>query len=176
MCGPKVIRGPGGVLTSPNYPHAFPDNVECTWMIRVKNHQRILLNFLNLDIGPSGESQIKPRLCCSAQTALKAVLNLKHSGESKARPDRGDVSSVATCCCYSGLSQLASSHLERLCKSNRRSRARNLRQTPLLRPKRHRAEVVTLPRCAQVRSCSSTSHLRPTPCRNARAKSYLQIE
>ena len=48
------MNGPGGEITSPNYPNPYPSDVECTWMIRVRNEERILINVLELDLGKSG--------------------------------------------------------------------------------------------------------------------------
>lgn len=54
ICGPLFITGVGGELSSPNFPDPYPTNVECTWMIRVERGKRILLTFMDVDMGHSG--------------------------------------------------------------------------------------------------------------------------
>ncbi|XP_074657518.1 neuropilin-1-like [Tubulanus polymorphus] len=53
LCGADYMTGPGGVLTSPGYPKPFIPDLECTWMIKVERHKRILLTFHELDLGPT---------------------------------------------------------------------------------------------------------------------------
>lgn len=55
-CG-GVHQGSGGVIESPNFPHAFPNNIDCIWVIRVKQKQHIYVNLLELQLfGSIGES------------------------------------------------------------------------------------------------------------------------
>ena len=39
------LQGNSGVLTSPNYPHLYPDNVDCDWLIHVDVGEVIKLRF-----------------------------------------------------------------------------------------------------------------------------------
>ena len=54
-CGPGYLTGPGGTVNSPRHPETYPGDAGCTWVIQVKQHQRILLNLLSLDITNSGK-------------------------------------------------------------------------------------------------------------------------
>lgn len=56
-CGPGYLTGPGGSITSPRYPDAYPAEAGCTWIIQVEQHQRVLLNILSLDITNTGKCQ-----------------------------------------------------------------------------------------------------------------------
>ena len=42
----KVISTPGTVVHSENYPKKFPSNMECNYVIRFKEGQRVRLEFL----------------------------------------------------------------------------------------------------------------------------------
>jgi CUB domain len=55
-CGEKTLQGAGGEIRSPGYPLPYPDVVECVWTIKVEHDMTIVLNFLELDLGPNGES------------------------------------------------------------------------------------------------------------------------
>ncbi|KAK2183961.1 hypothetical protein NP493_290g02006 [Ridgeia piscesae] len=52
-CGSEFVTGVGGELTSPGFPDPYPANIECTWMIRVGYDQKVLINFMTLDMGQS---------------------------------------------------------------------------------------------------------------------------
>ena len=53
-CGERYIKYEvGGEIRSPGYPGPYPEKVECTWMIRVQNDQKIILNFIDLDLDDS---------------------------------------------------------------------------------------------------------------------------
>ncbi len=54
-CGSDYITGVGGEITTPGYPLPFEPRLSCTWMIRVKYDELILLNMLELDLGTNGE-------------------------------------------------------------------------------------------------------------------------
>ncbi|KAK3090468.1 hypothetical protein FSP39_012126 [Pinctada imbricata] len=56
-CGPGYITGSGGVLTSPDYPNNFPAMSRCTWIIKVKDNQKILLTLTDLDINSSNNGK-----------------------------------------------------------------------------------------------------------------------
>ena len=49
-CGPGFITGFGGVVTSPGYPDDFPAMTRCTWIIKVKSTQKVLLTLVDMDI------------------------------------------------------------------------------------------------------------------------------
>ena len=55
-CGSSFVTGVGGQLVSPGFPSPYPNDVECSWMIKVDESQKILLNFVELDLGQSSES------------------------------------------------------------------------------------------------------------------------
>lgn len=57
-CGPSYQSGLGGQITSPEYPNAFPPNAQCTWTIRVDHQKKIVLNFIGMKLGDSGESRL----------------------------------------------------------------------------------------------------------------------
>ncbi|KAG8176884.1 hypothetical protein JTE90_008324 [Oedothorax gibbosus] len=48
-CG-GTEEGVGGVITSPGYPHSFPKDVECVWLIRVESHKHIYVRILELQL------------------------------------------------------------------------------------------------------------------------------
>ena len=54
-CGETYLTGDGGQITSPGHPSPYPPDVQCTWMIRVKEDSMILMHFEVLDMGQSGE-------------------------------------------------------------------------------------------------------------------------
>ena len=54
-CGSYFITGVGGVITSPGWLDPYPGDIECTSMIRVDHNQKIIFNFLELDLGKSGK-------------------------------------------------------------------------------------------------------------------------
>lgn len=58
ICGPEVVHGMGGVITSPHFPAPFPGNIQCTWLIKVESKYKILLNFVFLDIKNTGKTFI----------------------------------------------------------------------------------------------------------------------
>lgn len=57
-CGPMLATGVGGEILSPNYPRPYPDNTDCTWMIRVQKSQQIVVSFITLDLGQSGKNDL----------------------------------------------------------------------------------------------------------------------
>ncbi|KAG7219563.1 hypothetical protein INR49_018990 [Caranx melampygus] len=78
-CGGPVTA-PSGEIHSPSYPSSYPNNVDCSWVISVDSHHRVLLNFSDLDIenhsncawdyvsihdGPSSSSPLLARVCGS---------------------------------------------------------------------------------------------------------------
>lgn len=48
-CG-GTLSGVGGILTSPNYPHSFPKDVDCAWLIRVDYEKHIYVRVLELQL------------------------------------------------------------------------------------------------------------------------------
>ncbi|OQR75819.1 suppressor of tumorigenicity 14 protein-like, partial [Tropilaelaps mercedesae] len=60
-CG-GTLSGVGGILTSPNYPHSFPKDVDCAWLIRVDYEKHIYLRVLELQLKGSiancGEAEL----------------------------------------------------------------------------------------------------------------------
>ena len=50
-CGVNYITGAGGDLSSPGYPNSHLPGVQCTWMIKVDNDKKIILNFETIDLG-----------------------------------------------------------------------------------------------------------------------------
>jgi len=45
-----VLTSYTGVLTSPNYPNIYPNNLDCQWIIRVAAVRNIRLTFTNFDV------------------------------------------------------------------------------------------------------------------------------
>lgn len=50
-CG-GIFQAPSGEIHSPNYPSPYRSNTECTWVIQVEKHHRVLLNFTDFDLEP----------------------------------------------------------------------------------------------------------------------------
>ncbi|XP_023215452.1 membrane frizzled-related protein-like [Centruroides sculpturatus] len=48
-CG-GTESGVGGIISSPGYPHSFPKDVECVWLIRVNTNQHIYIRILELQL------------------------------------------------------------------------------------------------------------------------------
>jgi hypothetical protein len=48
-CG-GIFQAPSGEIHSPNYPSHYRSNTECSWVIQVENHHRVLLNFTDFDL------------------------------------------------------------------------------------------------------------------------------
>lgn len=42
--------GIGGVLVSPNYPGPFPKQIDCVWLIRVRQNQHIYVRMVELQL------------------------------------------------------------------------------------------------------------------------------
>ncbi|XP_030055456.1 cubilin isoform X1 [Microcaecilia unicolor] len=76
-CG-GVFQASSGEIHSPNYPRAYNNNTDCSWIIRVDLGHRVLLNFSDFDIEPhrrcnydsvtvfdgeNGEAPLLARLC-----------------------------------------------------------------------------------------------------------------
>ncbi|XP_050392278.1 membrane frizzled-related protein isoform X2 [Patella vulgata] len=56
-CGDEVLdSGGGGVITSPDYPSPFRRGSECTWLIKVREGQQIVVNIIALDLGVTSET------------------------------------------------------------------------------------------------------------------------
>nr|XP_044991063.1 cubilin [Jaculus jaculus] len=51
-CG-GIFKAPRGEIHSPNYPNHYRDNTECSWIIQVEKHHRVLLNFTDFDLEPT---------------------------------------------------------------------------------------------------------------------------
>ncbi|XP_062900253.1 cubilin isoform X2 [Mobula hypostoma] len=49
-CG-GIVTAPKGEIHSPNYPHPYGINVDCSWVISVDKYYSIFLNFLDFDLG-----------------------------------------------------------------------------------------------------------------------------
>ncbi|KAK0053560.1 membrane frizzled-related protein-like isoform X2 [Biomphalaria pfeifferi] len=54
-CGSDSLSGIAGFIQSPNYPGIYPQNVNCSWVIKVAEKQQILLRVLELDIGQDSQ-------------------------------------------------------------------------------------------------------------------------
>ncbi|XP_069504454.1 cubilin [Ambystoma mexicanum] len=76
-CG-GVFQASSGEIHSPNYPSSLGDNLDCSWLIRVDQGHRAILNFTDLDIqsdntctqssinvfdGPSSDAPLLASLC-----------------------------------------------------------------------------------------------------------------
>ncbi|XP_038652379.1 cubilin [Scyliorhinus canicula] len=48
-CG-GIFTAPKGEIHSPNYPSPYSNNVDCSWVITVNNHYRILFDFADFDL------------------------------------------------------------------------------------------------------------------------------
>ena len=47
-----IFQAPSGEIHSPNYPSPYRSNTDCTWVIQVEKHHRVLLNFTDFDLEP----------------------------------------------------------------------------------------------------------------------------
>lgn len=52
-CGPGYLTGSGGLILSPHYPALFPTLSRCSWIIKVKDTQKILLQIVDMEISSS---------------------------------------------------------------------------------------------------------------------------
>ncbi|XP_036916668.1 cubilin [Sturnira hondurensis] len=50
-CG-GIFQAPSGEIHSPNYPSPYRSNTDCSWVIQVGRHHRVLLNFTDSDLEP----------------------------------------------------------------------------------------------------------------------------
>ncbi|XP_042541866.1 cubilin [Dipodomys spectabilis] len=50
-CG-GIFQAPNGEIHSPNYPNYYRSNTDCSWVIQVEQHHRVLLNFTDIDLEP----------------------------------------------------------------------------------------------------------------------------
>ncbi|KAM4828885.1 cubilin [Thomomys bottae] len=50
-CG-GIFHAPRGEIHSPNYPSYYRSNTDCSWVIQVEQHHRVLLNFTDTDLEP----------------------------------------------------------------------------------------------------------------------------
>ncbi|KAM6162076.1 cubilin isoform 2-T2 [Erethizon dorsatum] len=50
-CG-GFFHTPNGEIHSPNYPNHYRSNTDCSWVIQVEKHHRVLLNFTDFDLEP----------------------------------------------------------------------------------------------------------------------------
>ncbi|CAG0899348.1 unnamed protein product, partial [Cyprideis torosa] len=48
-CG-GTLSGVGGTLVSPSFPHSFPANVDCLWLIRVQRGRQVLIKMTDLQL------------------------------------------------------------------------------------------------------------------------------
>ncbi|CAG5895667.1 unnamed protein product [Menidia menidia] len=89
-CG-GTVSAPSGSIHSPMYPNNYPNNVDCSWVISVDPHHRVLWNFTDLDIenhsncswdyvaiydGPSSSSPLLAHVC---GTSAPPVTSTQHS-------------------------------------------------------------------------------------------------
>ncbi|KAK3596939.1 hypothetical protein CHS0354_002506 [Potamilus streckersoni] len=49
-CGPGYLTGHSGVISSPGYNHNYPDGSSCTWIIKVKKENKVLVHLLDMDL------------------------------------------------------------------------------------------------------------------------------
>uniref|UniRef100_A0A915J757 CUB domain-containing protein n=1 Tax=Romanomermis culicivorax TaxID=13658 RepID=A0A915J757_ROMCU len=52
-CGGIAQGYHGGVIKSPGYPNDYPANVDCNWVIRVRQNMKIFIKVLELELTPS---------------------------------------------------------------------------------------------------------------------------
>ncbi|EPY78032.1 tolloid-like protein 2 precursor [Camelus ferus] len=71
-CG-GVFQAPSGEIHSPNYPSPYRSNTECTWVIQVEKHHRVLLNFTDFDLEPQDSCVMAFDGLSSATTRLVGV-------------------------------------------------------------------------------------------------------
>ncbi|XP_036131390.1 cubilin [Molossus molossus] len=68
-CG-GIFQAPSGEIHSPNYPSPYRSNTDCSWVIRVEKHHRVLLNFTDFDLEPQDSCIIVYDGVSSATTRL----------------------------------------------------------------------------------------------------------
>ena len=49
VCG-GILRGTSGVITSPNYPHSYPTNQTCSWLIIGPTDHTLKLQFREINL------------------------------------------------------------------------------------------------------------------------------
>ncbi|XP_025097053.1 cubilin-like isoform X1 [Pomacea canaliculata] len=54
-CGHGIREGPGGIIESPGFPRPFPPKVNCSWLIKVKDNEQVLIIIDALNIGSSSQ-------------------------------------------------------------------------------------------------------------------------
>ncbi|XP_070188773.1 uncharacterized protein [Littorina saxatilis] len=64
MCGPGNMEGSGGIIQSPGYPRPFPPGVDCSWLVKVRDDEQILIMIDDLDIGTSAH-------CAASDSSLQ---------------------------------------------------------------------------------------------------------
>ncbi|XP_024431584.2 cubilin [Desmodus rotundus] len=71
-CG-GIFQAPSGEIHSPNYPSPYRSNTDCSWVIRVERHHRVLLNFTDFDLEPQDSCIIAHDGLSSATARLARV-------------------------------------------------------------------------------------------------------
>uniref|UniRef100_A0A8B7TMF3 Cubilin-like n=1 Tax=Castor canadensis TaxID=51338 RepID=A0A8B7TMF3_CASCN len=71
-CG-GIFQAPSGEIHSPNYPSHYRSNTECSWVIQVENHHRVLLNFTDFDLQTTDSCIMTYDGSNSATTRLASV-------------------------------------------------------------------------------------------------------
>ncbi|KAM5338742.1 cubilin [Glossophaga mutica] len=71
-CG-GIFLAPSGDIHSPKYPSPYRSNTDCSWVIRVERHHRVLLNFTDFDLEPQDSCIIAYDGLSSATARLARV-------------------------------------------------------------------------------------------------------
>ncbi|KAL3882094.1 hypothetical protein ACJMK2_028465 [Sinanodonta woodiana] len=89
-CGPGYLTGHSGLITSPGYNHNYPDGSSCTWIIKVKKDNKVLVHLLDMDLkqaetikGKCSESYL---LIFDGFATPEMVPNFQECGQLKALP------------------------------------------------------------------------------------------
>ncbi|XP_021504160.1 cubilin isoform X2 [Meriones unguiculatus] len=87
-CG-GILQIPRGEIHSPNYPNSYRDNTECSWLIQVEKHHRVLLNITDFDLEATdscittydGSSSANTRVArvCGRQRPPNSIISTENS-------------------------------------------------------------------------------------------------
>ncbi|XP_041486764.1 cubilin isoform X1 [Microtus oregoni] len=87
-CG-GIFQAPSGEIHSPNYPNSYRANTQCSWIIQVGKHHRVLLNITDFDLEATdscimtydGSSSANTRVAsvCGRQTPPNSILSTGNS-------------------------------------------------------------------------------------------------
>ena len=82
-CG-GLYTSRSGIITSADYPHAYPPRTDCLWVIRVAPRHQVVLNFTDFDLENSTRCRFDylavstHRFCDCVRSILLPTLNARN--------------------------------------------------------------------------------------------------